>query len=606
MADFIKDYVAVLDYLIDWSNLLDYGETISSATVTSLGTCIVESFSITNAGKSVTCWISGGTKNKECIIRCTIVTNAGRTDARSIAILIKDKRKSDDKTESLMLMGGTYTDYSGVYNVKRFGAVGDGVADDTTSIVNTISAAHGGGIVLFPPGTYLISNTINVPFSNISLIGSGAGATTIKAKAGSEDLAMIVIGDGINTVAHCKVSDMLITSVNQKTANQAIKLQKTFKTWLNDLRIEKQYNAIYAINSTQTWLNDSDIRDTKNDGVIWENDLSSGYDFYINNVVADNPDVVNSGNGINWLGGENFVIQNCDFLNFNVGFHVHPGTAKQTRFGFFVNAEFDFAKDNNIKITNTDGGDVVGLNFTNTWSGTATNYGVLISTSGASLLQGIRFTGHKSFHNGLAGFRLDGGLDVHLLGCDAIGNSQALANARSGIEISANMGQNWSIIGCKSGNGYQQGNTQNFGISIDGSHTYSNVLILDNDLATNTSGAINFNDAVISSGKVFNNLGYAINRMFEAGTSQLWLTNTTQNHTSKILDDGNLHIEGEGQNIWINGASVANVLLANGGGKVGIGKDNPGSKLSIVGLPTSASGLTAGDIWSDNGILKVV
>lgn len=95
MADFIKDYEAVLDYLIDWTNSLDTGETIVSASVTSLGACVVDSFSITNAGKSVTAWISGGAKNKECVIRCKITTSSGRTDGRSIVFKVVGKREGD-------------------------------------------------------------------------------------------------------------------------------------------------------------------------------------------------------------------------------------------------------------------------------------------------------------------------------------------------------------------------------------------------------------------------------------------------------------------------------------------------------------------------------
>jgi hypothetical protein len=45
---------------------------------------------------------------------------------------------------------------------------------------------------------------------------------------------------------------------------------------------------------------------------------------------------------------------------------------------------------------------------------------------------------------------------------------------------------------------------------------------------------------------------------------------------------------------------------AAGCGNVGIGTTTPGSKLSIVGLPTSASGLSAGDIWANSGVLTVV
>jgi hypothetical protein len=55
--------------------------------------------------------------------------------------------------------------------------------------------------------------------------------------------------------------------------------------------------------------------------------------------------------------------------------------------------------------------------------------------------------------------------------------------------------------------------------------------------------------------------------------------------------------------IWTNNTQRLTVLAD---GKVGIGTASPGSKLSIVGLPTSAAGLSAGDIWSNGGVLTVV
>src|SRR5258708_19779368 len=47
------------------------------------------------------------------------------------------------------------------FNVKQYGAKGDGVADDTPAVQATINAAAanpGGGMVLFPKGTYLLNS----------------------------------------------------------------------------------------------------------------------------------------------------------------------------------------------------------------------------------------------------------------------------------------------------------------------------------------------------------------------------------------------------------------------------------------------------------------
>lgn len=85
----------------------------------------------------------------------------------------------------------------GVFNVKRFGAVGDGVTDDTAAInlATSTASSAGGGIVYFPPGTYRVtkppgvnasirlSNAHDLVFlgdgeaSRISMIGDAGGAS---------------------------------------------------------------------------------------------------------------------------------------------------------------------------------------------------------------------------------------------------------------------------------------------------------------------------------------------------------------------------------------------------------------------------------------------
>lgn len=56
-----------------------------------------------------------------------------------------------------------YADYGpSIYNVMSYGARGDGTTDDTAAIQAAINAASTGAIVYAPPGTYMLSSTLNV------------------------------------------------------------------------------------------------------------------------------------------------------------------------------------------------------------------------------------------------------------------------------------------------------------------------------------------------------------------------------------------------------------------------------------------------------------
>lgn len=68
-------------------------------------------------------------------------------------------------------------------SVKDFGAVGDGVADDTTAVSNAISSNRN---VYFPPGTYLVTSAIiKSNLTNCTLYGAGASVSSIKASSSS-------------------------------------------------------------------------------------------------------------------------------------------------------------------------------------------------------------------------------------------------------------------------------------------------------------------------------------------------------------------------------------------------------------------------------------
>jgi len=351
-------------------------------------------------------------------------------------------------------------------NVKTYGAVGDGATDDTAAIQAALNAVPASGAtVMLPAGTYVVSSTLTIDKDNTTFCGAGA-ASTIRVPSGALGINVIQVGNGSSTRAQCAVRNLRITADGQKTAGVGIHLTKCFKIWLQNLLIEKQFRSLQYSNTTEVWLNASDIRDTKEHGLLITNDLMSGFDWYITDCVFDNPDVVNTGSGIHWDGGETLVVSGVDLLRFTVGFNVNPGNGRESRFGFLSNMIMDTSIDNNVHIGNSGTGNTVGLNFSNCWSGTAGNYGVLIDKNGSGIVQGIRWSNCKIFHNGLAGFRLAGGQDVHISDCDVIANSQTSSGSRHGIEVGGGVSE-FSIRGCRIGGGYQQGNTQGYAIHLD-------------------------------------------------------------------------------------------------------------------------------------------
>ena len=70
-------------------------------------------------------------------------------------------------------------------NVREFGAVGDGRGDDTEAIQHTVS--QGDGVLYFPPGTYRITQSIEVRLAKrgpLSIDGSGGSAKVVMAGPG--------------------------------------------------------------------------------------------------------------------------------------------------------------------------------------------------------------------------------------------------------------------------------------------------------------------------------------------------------------------------------------------------------------------------------------
>lgn len=106
------------------------------------------------------------------------------------------------------------TDNGLSFNVKDYGAKGDGSTDDYAAIQATIDAAHvDGGEVYFPPGDYRVSATLKLdqrgitgaPNSNtrrVDFRGAGKGNTILQATTDSTNVLRIIGDNPLTSASH--------------------------------------------------------------------------------------------------------------------------------------------------------------------------------------------------------------------------------------------------------------------------------------------------------------------------------------------------------------------------------------------------------------------
>jgi hypothetical protein len=124
-----------------------------------------------------------------------------------------------------LLVNGTFTapnSNSGyqVFNAKTYGAVGNGIHDDTAAINAAIVAANavGGGVAYLPAGTYATSSAILMSYNFVTLAGAGNSCTILKPMAGANfDVITNPIPPDGTTVYNVKkqvIRDLMIDGSN--------------------------------------------------------------------------------------------------------------------------------------------------------------------------------------------------------------------------------------------------------------------------------------------------------------------------------------------------------------------------------------------------------
>lgn len=416
-------------------------------------------------------------------------------------------------------------------NVKEFGAVLDGVTDDTSAFV---AAAATGKPLLMPDGTAKITAGFTLSAGQ-TLYGVGPGKSKI-----------LVSGDGYDAVSlagdYAGIYGVQIYSVTQRTSGAFVRLNTATRG--NFVRNFVMQNGFYGIHISAeaviTYIEDGEILDaTAATGVgIF---INGGNDTFINHVVMDSSGTEPAA-GIHIKRTQAIWVSDVDIIDFGTPLKIAPTTSATDliTWCFFSQLACDTSNGNGIDISAAGSATVRGLFFDNCWSST-NNRGVLINTTTGGVVDTVHFTDCTFYNNNLQGVLIDnaGGnvRNIEFNNCRAAGNSLSSSGTYAGFDIGNNTG-GFALRGCRAGAHAGFAASQSYGILIGtGCNEYH---IMDNNLIGNVTGGAADNSAGTSTNReVRGNLGYKTTASgtatITAGLNQVTVTHGLSGTPSVVL-----------------------------------------------------------------------
>ena len=182
-----------------------------------------------------------------------------------------------------------YDKKSNIFSVKEFGAVGDGLQDDTLAITKAIDETYkNGGILLFPSGTYIISSDIELKREFIS-----TGAVSFKAPDNGDLSPSVVfyIGRRMN------VSNVTFNNLVVKLAPKD----------------NEQIYTPVALNGVNFLHSSLQIGQSRT--------ITSGYSIRCCKFTSIKSRAFN---GLTVLNANHVLIDNCEFQEFLNGIYIEP------------------------------------------------------------------------------------------------------------------------------------------------------------------------------------------------------------------------------------------------------------------------------------------
>lgn len=357
-------------------------------------------------------------------------------------------------------------------SVKDFGAVGDGVTDDTAAI--SLAIASSATSIIFPNGTYKVTSPITV--GGKSLIGQSTTNTIISY---SGNITVFLLS------SNSSLSKLTITHTGAAaTSGDAITINGS-SVFVSRVIVNFAFNAITVVNSQNTAIKNCTLWCFVSNGILINGNCNDNFieDCFINGGTGNvyPSDVGTASVGINLVNKTDAsFIRSCEVILCNIALLTSCSDTTH-RPGYLVveNSYFDSST------SAASLADARIMSFIGCWFNSRTGPGVTLTNC-----SGIRFSTCTFAINAQHGLVIQSScVDVLVDSCVFEGNGVALTNTYSGIAIAAST-SNFSITNCVSGNNSLMPTaflsaTQKYGVSIGSG--CSNFIVSNNNLLNNIS-----------------------------------------------------------------------------------------------------------------------
>ncbi len=341
-------------------------------------------------------------------------------------------------------------------SVLSYGAVGNGIADDTTAIRNAIAAVGAtGGMVSFPAGTYKISGTLTISSANVTLVGEGIGATRIVSTSTTGDLIKFFATPSFTGGG---VKDMTLDFSGTATAGAAIRIDGQRLISLENLWILRPFQGVVLEGDNRTCrLRNVDISD-------------------------------HLGNAFTVNGGGNQYFDNCTTYNNVAGGGTHAVERIEAGvLDLWIDAcDFDSSISDGVVFDSGASGRITTVNWNGSRIGFGNARGLVIDGSHTQNLQFSNLRSEKNLGHGMV---IGNVLGAQFANASFLGNAALGAANTFGANIIGGTGV--VFTGGRSGAYSDDGNNQKYGIVFGATFT-GDALVCGTDLRGNqTAGAFN-------------------------------------------------------------------------------------------------------------------